>query len=126
MCKLRYHIYSELNNETRQKIKDGDKHAVNPIKGFSASDISRLACYKSQLPTTDKDHPWTQVALVCGQQELEHKKCEFCHPYKGSEGIALEAVADKQVRNMENNNMLIVQAMARVIHRNDKSYAYAI
>lgn len=109
LCKMRYSQYLELDHETRQKIKDGDEHAVNPIKGFSASDICRLACHKSQLPTSGKHYPWAQGALVDKQDELKNKKCEFFCPYDGHEGVVFDAISAKQKRDIENNNILITR-----------------
>ncbi len=109
LCKMRYSQYLELDHETRQKIRDGDEHAVNPIKGFSASDVCRLACHKSQLPTSNKCYPWAQGTLVNKQDELKNKKCEFFCPYDGNEGVAFDAIAAKQKRDIENKNILITR-----------------
>lgn len=109
LCKMRYSQYLELDHETRQKIKDGDEHAVNPIKGFSASDVCRLACHKSQLPTSSKHYPWVQGALIDKQDALKNKKCEFFCPYDGHEGVDFDAIADKQKHDIETKNALIAR-----------------
>lgn len=109
LCKMRYSQYLELDHETRKKIEAGDKHAINPLKGFSASDICRIACHKSQLPTSNRQYPWAQGALVIKQEELKNKKCDFFYPYNGHEGVDFDAIYAKQKREIENNNALITR-----------------
>ncbi len=106
---MRYSQYLELDHETRQKIEDGDENAVNPIKGFSASDVCHLACHKSQLPTSSKRYPWAQGDLIYKQDKLKNKRCEFFYAYDGHEGVAFDAIYAKQEYDIENNNILIAR-----------------
>lgn len=101
LCKLRYHIHSELNNEGRSEVKQGN---ADFLRKESAT---VLACYKGQLPTAPKYGPWVQGFLKSSVKDLCDKQCELYYPYAGSENLTLKAIEQKQSRDTEIDNSII-------------------